>query len=801
MTVTPSENEHSATNTVVLFSGGDAMKSHAGAGGPCTLNFHRQGRQPRAGSRSSRSPCVAARSRARGRSRDVCLGSSPLNNACVYSAIDTLNVQSNMVNVEKEEKDSCDDQSASTNDMNFIMKPGEESEEEDNDMEVGLEFITSLLDDAVDDYTDEAVHEVVFAGEAPVVYSVPEPPIAEEEVEDIDAQEVESEQDEFVDAQEVHSDQDLLDAQDVKEVEREEDEEDELETMFSVFGATALELTKASIDEATESFCLSMVNAAEGADVDEDDEDAVTVLSSDGYSEEEQDQVAVVAEQMAREFVWEPPPELTPEVPEKAHSTAMETILPAANTLSTCTRCSFSRRLRPAAPDAPVPEEPFPMDCLPPSQTVAPALAPRAEAFQLLMGASTTTASFTSTATRSTVFTTEAREKLCRALATATLQQLWLRAPWQQQVAAKVAAAEAKMELEATPPPPTPVTVPAPPTAPPPSARSAAPRRRMMTTPITTQMPSEQPALEPAPPSSPPSRPQTAQPSMPPSSPTGRPRTAQHGGRPRRSFGAAVENKACPPPTPAPPAGRPSRPGSRPTGMIVAPTAPPPASVDSAPQPAAPVATPPEAPSAPAARTAASPSPASPKKPPAGARRPVRPGSGITSDASNKGASTFRLDMTDLAAAAASTAGPRSSSLTNSYQTLGSEFYVLSEDDAGSGKEFAAAAKSPRPVLKSPRTTKALTPRTAHMSPRTSERQASQGPTALELDLGISAPEAKPVTPRDALASISSPRISKAAGTGLLPKLPAAANSADSISWSMGVGRVGSTKIGRKSFY
>lgn len=799
MVGTPCVPEQSAVSTV--------MKSSTAAGGPCTWNFQRQGRQPRAGSRGSRSPCV--RSRARARSREVCLGSSPVagncpvTSACVYSAVDTLNPQSSAVYVEKEEKDLCDDQGASTMDLRL----GEESEDEDNDMEVGLGFITSLLDEAVDDYTDEAVHEVQFAGEAPIVYSVPEPPIVEEEQSDIDAQEAESDQDEFVDAQEVQSEQDLFDTQDAKEVEREEDEEDELQAMFSVFGTTALELTKASIDEATENFCESMVNAAEMTDIDEDNEDAMTVLSSDGWSADE-DQVAVVAEQMAREFVWEPPPELTPEVPEKVSSTESQTKLPAANTLSSCTRCTFSRRLRPTAVGAPVPEEPFPMDCLPPSQTVAPALAPRAEAFQLLMGTSVTMAQeapFASIATRSTIFTAEAREKLCRALATATLQQLWLRAPWQQQVLAKASAAKVDMELEAAPPPPTSVTVPAPPTAPPPSTRSAVPRRRMISTPLNTQMVSEQPALEPAAPNSPPSRPQTAQPSMPPCSPTGRPRTAQHGGRPRRSLGSAREDKVCPPPTPAPPSGRPTRPGSRPTGVFVAPCAPPPATAEPTPQAAAPVAMPPEAPSPPAAQTAASPSPASPAKPPGGARRPSRPGTSITMGASSKGATTFRLDMTDLAAAVASPAGPgRSSSLTNSYQTLGSDFYCLSEDDAGSGKEFATAARSPRPVLKSPRTLRPLTPRTAHMSPRTSGRQASQGPTALELDLGISAPaaeDAKPVTPRDALPSISSPRISKAAGTGLLPMLPTAANSANSIAWSMGVSRVGSANVGRRSLY
>jgi hypothetical protein len=57
------------------------------------------------------------------------------------------------------------------------------NDEESDEDECGeaSAFISTLLQEAVDDYSDESVYQIIHENNAPRVFDVPEPPIPEED--------------------------------------------------------------------------------------------------------------------------------------------------------------------------------------------------------------------------------------------------------------------------------------------------------------------------------------------------------------------------------------------------------------------------------------------------------------------------------------------------------------------------------------------------------------------------------------------------------------------------------------------
>jgi hypothetical protein len=101
---------------------------------------------------------------------------------------------------------------------------------------------------------------------------------------------------------------------------------------------------------------------------------------------------------------------------------AQDAVLPSAAALPPCTRPSFARKLMPVPAGPPVSEEPFPCDCLPPSTSVAKAVAPSSEAWLYLVDGDAEAPPCTHGPLAS-----EAHERACRALASAALQELYAR--------------------------------------------------------------------------------------------------------------------------------------------------------------------------------------------------------------------------------------------------------------------------------------------------------------------------------------------------------------------------------------
>lgn len=280
-------------------------------------------------------------------------------------------------------------------------------------------FISGLLMEAVDDYSDEMVYEIRHKYEAAQVFDVPEPPIPEED-------ETAFEEDEANElyAPVIYGAEDAGDAQDIK----------------VAFGEAAMEITLLALEKANMDF-------VGGMDEDSfydvyDNEDVVSVISEVDYM----DDADAVAAEVAQELVLTVPDQVDKQMAqqlEHIRSLMKDTLqlacdngqlegmlqhvveerregsrvrepeeswwLPSTSILPRCTRPSFSRRLQPQPEGAPVMEEPFPFDCLPPTPAVAKASAPSSEA----------------ALQRSAL---KAREGAAREIASANLQHLYAQA-------------------------------------------------------------------------------------------------------------------------------------------------------------------------------------------------------------------------------------------------------------------------------------------------------------------------------------------------------------------------------------
>jgi len=345
---------------------------------------------PRAVSCGPRSTYTSSRSRGpRGRSRDIRRGSG----ACTsYRAmISNGQVLANCaaeVFAEEEKIEAEPNMQA----QHALKEEQEEDEDEEEYCDEAAAYIAGLLEEAVDDYSDEMVFEILHKHEAPRIFDVPEPPIPEEDESTIA-----------------------------------EDEADELAKEATLaFSEAAMEVTKLAFDEAEFDF----VN---GAVQDYDDlydcEEAVSVLSCAEYLEEDQmeEDASEAAEWAAQQIVHSLPEqaadrmanirtmmqatleaacdsgELADVLERVREERGKLQSLPSAFTLSPCTRPTLARKFQPRMEGAPVPEEPFPFDCLPPTTPVAKSFAPVLE-------------------------TPLANEQLCRQIASSTLQSLYAQA-------------------------------------------------------------------------------------------------------------------------------------------------------------------------------------------------------------------------------------------------------------------------------------------------------------------------------------------------------------------------------------
>jgi len=216
--------------------------------------------------------------------------------------------------------------------------------EQDDTVREASDFVASLLQEAVEDYSSEKAFEILHKHDAPRVYDVPEPPILEEDENTI----------------------------------AEDDAED-----------AELTSKKLAMWEAQMGYDSGLPTASF-----DDCEEIVSVVSCDDRMEETQEVRDMV--ELAQEIVGTGDEECRK--------------LPQALMLPPCTRRAFVRKLQPSSDEAPIPEEPFPLDCLPPSITVAASTVPGSEEASHHFSA------------------LEASERYCRGLATTTLQHLYMQA-------------------------------------------------------------------------------------------------------------------------------------------------------------------------------------------------------------------------------------------------------------------------------------------------------------------------------------------------------------------------------------
>uniref|UniRef100_A0A7S4VII7 Uncharacterized protein n=1 Tax=Alexandrium monilatum TaxID=311494 RepID=A0A7S4VII7_9DINO len=206
-------------------------------------------------------------------------------------------------------------------------------------------FIMSLLEDAVEEYTDEAVREIVYPTDAMLVMSEAEPTILE-------------------DTESFH-DEDIIPQADAL-----------LEKVPLSQAATDMEdlFQDDFLDHYMEEE-LSVVSYAgdRGYDLEEEEENAAADFA--GY---------IVHTGFHALSIQTAPTISAPQLEVAAVRQAAE-FWPSAEMLEPCTRRGFRRRLAPRQPGAPVPEEPFPGDCWPLSRPVAREVPPSAEIAALPM--------------------------------------------------------------------------------------------------------------------------------------------------------------------------------------------------------------------------------------------------------------------------------------------------------------------------------------------------------------------------------------------------------------------------------
>lgn len=329
------------------------------------------------------------------------------------------------------------------------------NDEESDEDECGeaSAFISTLLQEAVDDYSDESVYQIIHENNAPRVFDVPEPPIPEE-----DESALEEEEADDIEAPEIYA------ASDVGS--------DCMEDVGIAFDDAAAEVTMLAVEQAEASYCdgfrgedRSGVSGMAEHISDEANEDLDEIrermrnlfevayengklveafetmkedleLSEDQASNEPENVDAHLAIE-ASAFAEDPADEDLESIDEirqrmrdqleaacdsgklaevfdslKADMERedQEWPLPSACSLSPCSRPAFARQLQPKPLGAPVQEEPFPCDCLPPSTAVASSLAPTSEAMAPRLLSPTS------------------NERLCRKFAAANLKELYTEA-------------------------------------------------------------------------------------------------------------------------------------------------------------------------------------------------------------------------------------------------------------------------------------------------------------------------------------------------------------------------------------
>lgn len=603
---------------------------------------------PRAVSSGARrgGPIGRPRGPSRGRSRGVCGGNHRSALVCGPSVVTlepapTTAVAEDVIRSEAADALAQPTEPAVAEQRDAVLLAPEEDSDEDS----GLWFcakgaISDLLDEAVDDYAEEAVREVVYANEAPQVFPEFEPPIPEAEDEDAEEEDDSSED----------SSEDATTAK----------PEYECEKISETNGAVAAALTLSVILEAVggmttgscgltnfrreETTTESSETVLDAEIVMQDEDDAVSVVSSPA-SESDNDDAPVLVQRIAEDIVCGGGLPSVDEILSASKEAAREPEVqwPSICRLAACTRPRFERRLRPSTAGPPVPEAPFPMDCLPLSAPVARSLPPSAElslAGRRLAGLPVLAARpqppffSVDSLTVPPRLSDEAEEILLRraseslaALANAarkeaadTIQRKWrywhrtkARAPTPAQFPKP---AEAPRTLESQQPvalaaAPAETFTPAPPAAPPACGRprgGAAPRRRMLGLRASTAEAAVAPVEAPATPIAP------AVPVAPvaPPAPAGQTRASPSPRRPVPPCAAPAPAGELKPMVPtAPTAPRTARPGSRPGSAIRSTTAAQ-AQAPTPPVPAAAAAPPPPCPESPSGPSPAAraPSPA-----------------------------------------------------------------------------------------------------------------------------------------------------------------------------------------------
>mmetsp|Transcript_29748 Transcript_29748/g.81498 ORF Transcript_29748/g.81498 Transcript_29748/m.81498 type:complete len:701 (-) Transcript_29748:105-2207(-) len=202
-------------------------------------------------------------------------------------------------------------------------QPAESDEEEVATLGLGMcaaSLVSGLLDEAVDDYTDTKVREVGYALEADCVYLEYEPPIPEDEFEDA--------------------------------------------------------CSVVSVDSTAEDICYEDIAATMSHAIVTGEQEN---LSDDDNPDFDMSDATRIKVRLALQDAFDDGT-LERLLEMAAHEArASSPSWPLARAQSPCTRRNFQHHLCPCGDGPPVPEEPFPMDCLPMSTAVARATAPETE--------------------------------------------------------------------------------------------------------------------------------------------------------------------------------------------------------------------------------------------------------------------------------------------------------------------------------------------------------------------------------------------------------------------------------------
>eukprot|EP00927_Polykrikos_kofoidii_P064869 TRINITY_DN6061_c0_g1_i3.p1 TRINITY_DN6061_c0_g1~~TRINITY_DN6061_c0_g1_i3.p1 ORF type:complete len:773 (+),score=131.82 TRINITY_DN6061_c0_g1_i3:85-2403(+) len=266
---------------------------------------------PRAVSSGSRrvGPLSRSRGPSRGRSRGSCGGGRRSTNVCSAPLLclesDATTIPAVPVDFEeKEEVEPRDAQASLMEDFCINEVDALDGDDEDNG---ASGVILSLLDEAIDDYAEEAVREVLFADEAEEVFQELEAPILEAAEEDSEA-----------------------------------DETDSDDTSVDLLPYESKKFSEANA-EIADALTLSVVREAIGRTT----------------------RCIIVPDELLSQ--------------NEASTPQADPPWPRACDAGACTRPRFQRHLCPSTIGPFVPEEPFPLDCLPLSAPVACSLAPAAE--------------------------------------------------------------------------------------------------------------------------------------------------------------------------------------------------------------------------------------------------------------------------------------------------------------------------------------------------------------------------------------------------------------------------------------